>query len=351
MPQKRMMTSALWSDLDFISLTFGQRLWWLALISNADDQGRLQGHPLILRSLCFPGDNPAPETVCDDLAAIAHVKFITQYEVDGKAYIQIRKWWEYQCLQWAYPSQYPAPPGWKDRLRYSRNRKVVTYNWPNTADTIEPEAQPVVSAPLDDRPPRPLPGRQGSALPGTPDYDDGGDDDSVDGDDENRPARKAAPPIAPDPAPEKPKRSEAKARAEQRERETIAAIQPWVDAYLKGRNINPATILDADMRKIRHELMPLLQLARSPTPAEFLACTRWKASNPKWMPFTPGHGANQVLQDFGDWLGKDKPETWAGGNGQARASPGRRRVSEYTEEEMRAGQEADRGRVWQPAPD
>jgi hypothetical protein len=39
-------------------------------------------------------------------------------------------WWEVQKLQWAWPSEFVPPEGWRDRLRYKRGKKqVVTENW------------------------------------------------------------------------------------------------------------------------------------------------------------------------------------------------------------------------------
>ena len=54
---------------------------------------------------------------------------IIVYTAKKKAYYQIVNWWEYQQPQWAYPSEYPAPDGWTDRLRYRKDGHVLTENW------------------------------------------------------------------------------------------------------------------------------------------------------------------------------------------------------------------------------
>ncbi|GAJ15043.1 unnamed protein product, partial [marine sediment metagenome] len=42
----------------------------------------------------------------------------------------ILDWWDVHRPQWAWPSQYPPPEGWKDHLRYKRGAKeVVKDNW------------------------------------------------------------------------------------------------------------------------------------------------------------------------------------------------------------------------------
>jgi hypothetical protein len=129
--QRRMISSALWSDLDFVSLTPVARLLWLALISNADDQGRLQGHPALVRSVCFPAEDMSLDAINDKLKAIERMGWIILYESSDKQYIQIAKWWKHQTMTWAQPSQYPAPDGWTDSLRYRVGDRVVTENWDN----------------------------------------------------------------------------------------------------------------------------------------------------------------------------------------------------------------------------
>ncbi|GAI96173.1 unnamed protein product, partial [marine sediment metagenome] len=55
--------------------------------------------------------------------------------------IQMLDWWDVQKLQWAWPSLYPPPEGWQDRLRYKKTAKeVVTLNWPSPE--LSPEGSP-----------------------------------------------------------------------------------------------------------------------------------------------------------------------------------------------------------------
>jgi hypothetical protein len=50
--------------------------------------------------------------------------------MEGKDYYQILNWWSYQAHQFAVPSQYPKPDGWKDRIRKTLTTgNIVTCNW------------------------------------------------------------------------------------------------------------------------------------------------------------------------------------------------------------------------------
>jgi len=110
-------------------LTRDQRLLFIGLFSNADDQGRIKGHPLFLRSAIFPYDNIPEDQIKADLAAIESIGSVHVYEIDGMPYIQIAGWWKYQSPQWAYPSPIQPPTGWTDRLRYRKDGHVHTQNW------------------------------------------------------------------------------------------------------------------------------------------------------------------------------------------------------------------------------
>jgi DnaD/phage-associated family protein len=139
-----MIDPAIWQSGSMADLTRDQRLLFIGLFSNADDQGRLRGNPNLIRSLIFPFDDDlTSEDIKRDLQAIAAQGCIILYDVEGKELIQILNWWDYQGPQWAYPSKYQAPFGWFDRLRYRKENSVITYNWkPNRDDYSPPPDEP-----------------------------------------------------------------------------------------------------------------------------------------------------------------------------------------------------------------
>lgn len=134
MPNRRMIHASIWQDEDIAGLTDRQQLLFIGLFSNADDQGRLKGHPMLIKSLVFPYRDISSEDMLADLGAITAAAAVLQYQIDGKAYIQLTQWWEYQQLQWAKPSSLPASDGWADRIRVRKGKGVWVQGWPGTPD-------------------------------------------------------------------------------------------------------------------------------------------------------------------------------------------------------------------------
>lgn len=130
MVKRRMIHDCLWQSEGVANLTYRQRCLWIGLITTADDQGRAKAHPGIIRGAVFPFDDISQDEIADDLQAIESAGMVLVYQVEGKAYYQVVKWWDYQKPQWVGPSDHPAPDGWKDRLRYhGKGHKVITDNW------------------------------------------------------------------------------------------------------------------------------------------------------------------------------------------------------------------------------
>ena len=96
------------------------------LISQADDQGRLQGDPMLVKAQCMPLLDKATTKAVDRwLGELAEQGMILRYEAAGQALIQIVKWWEHQdWMRHIYASRWPAPDGWRhDRTKGSGERQ------------------------------------------------------------------------------------------------------------------------------------------------------------------------------------------------------------------------------------
>lgn len=114
----------------FSRLSLRQRDLWHGLICTADDQGRLPGLPAAVRSLVWPYDDVKLDEVEEDLNVLSALGNILMYSVGDEMYIQILNWWEYQNMQWAAASMWPAPGGWTDRVRHhGKKRVIITENW------------------------------------------------------------------------------------------------------------------------------------------------------------------------------------------------------------------------------
>lgn len=159
MTSRRMVDPAIWQSEDFAGFTFRQRVLFIGLFSNADDQGRMLAHPNLVRSKVFPYDDIPIAEIETDLAAIRDVQCIELYSVSGKATLQLLNWWTYQAPQWAYPSKYDPPPDWTDRLRYRKDRAIITKNWetPGGKAVADGVAKPLPKA-LPKESPEPIAG-------------------------------------------------------------------------------------------------------------------------------------------------------------------------------------------------
>lgn len=92
-----MIDPSIWEDEDFGKLTMAGKLLFIGLFSNADDEGRLRGNPAYLKSTIFMYDDTDLTTISDLLKQVTGImKSVRFYEVEGKQYIQLLKWNEYQ---------------------------------------------------------------------------------------------------------------------------------------------------------------------------------------------------------------------------------------------------------------
>jgi hypothetical protein len=151
-----MIDPSFWESETMASLAFFERLVFIGLFSQADDQGRLKAHPALLSSKLFPFDGLPASEISDALTSLAAAESVLVYAVDGKEYVQLLNWWKYQKPRWAWPSDIPAPNGWEDQLHYRQGNNHVFCNWPDVDDTPTPESEPVEPAPApksaDDKP-------------------------------------------------------------------------------------------------------------------------------------------------------------------------------------------------------
>lgn len=136
---RRMIDSAMWSNENFAALPVMARLLQVGIINMADDQGRVKAFPAYLRSQIFPYDDVSIVDIAKWLQLIAKNGTIAIYQAGGKEYIQLLNWWDYQSLQFASPSQYPAPDGWQDHIRYNaKGLRILTHCW-ITIDGTSPD--------------------------------------------------------------------------------------------------------------------------------------------------------------------------------------------------------------------
>ena len=111
MARQRFIHPDLWEDGHVGSLTPAERLLFIALFSNADDDGRLVGDAANLRAIAFRFDDYSLAEVAamrDHVAAT--MRHVLVYAVDGEEYIQLTSWDQRQHPQYRKASRLPPPP-------------------------------------------------------------------------------------------------------------------------------------------------------------------------------------------------------------------------------------------------
>lgn len=128
---RRMIISEMWEDDFFVNLSFLHRLIWIGIITAcADDQGRFQDNPNLIKARIFPMDNFEPNDIEKALVEFYKAHKVVRYIADCKHVIQIVSWWKHQTPQWAGKSIFKPPKGWIDRERYhGKENKIHTLNW------------------------------------------------------------------------------------------------------------------------------------------------------------------------------------------------------------------------------
>lgn len=115
MARKRMIDPNFWVDEKLSRVSREARITFMGCISQADDEGRLQGHPALLKSLLFPYDTDIDhEDVSNWLQELADQKLIVMYEVDSQSYVFLPNFSKHQTINKKTESKLPPPPVQED---------------------------------------------------------------------------------------------------------------------------------------------------------------------------------------------------------------------------------------------
>jgi hypothetical protein len=108
-PRIRTIKPELWTDQTLQRQPLGARLTFIGLFSLADDEGRLEGDPVLLRSLIHPSDPKVNQRAFNDwLQGLEHAGRIRRYEVEGMPYIDIPRFKSHQRVDKPRPSVLPS---------------------------------------------------------------------------------------------------------------------------------------------------------------------------------------------------------------------------------------------------
>ncbi len=128
MARKRMISPEIWASSSFAELSDFAKLVFIGLISNADDEGKGEADPALLKSTLFPRDEKKRAAdVKSALSEIARSTSTLFYSVEGKNYYALVKWKAWQKLDRPTPSKIPNPPQEQsvgERGQYTQNSEL-----------------------------------------------------------------------------------------------------------------------------------------------------------------------------------------------------------------------------------
>lgn len=111
MARQRFIWPSIWDDPAMGVLSDGARLLYIGCFSLADDDGRMIGDPIYLKTQVFRYRPTTPDEVREfrDQLTVSCSNFIV-YEVENVEYIAFANWAEFQKPKYPKPSRLPRPP-------------------------------------------------------------------------------------------------------------------------------------------------------------------------------------------------------------------------------------------------
>jgi hypothetical protein len=111
MARIRTIKPEFWEDYRMArELTRDQRLFYIGLWNESDDEGRFLAHPRRLLGVIFPyEDDFTEEWVSDSLRVLVDTGRVVLYEAGGEPYGQLTKFADHQRINRPSPSKIPSP--------------------------------------------------------------------------------------------------------------------------------------------------------------------------------------------------------------------------------------------------
>ena len=134
----RMLHESICASESIDQLTDFQENFFYRLIVNADDYGRMDARPKILKSKLYPLKETRLTQIEETLRALGSAELVILYEVDGKPFLQITTWDRYQRIRAKF-SKYPAPDSNSRRIAADCSRLQQTAA--DCPDEVEQEVE------------------------------------------------------------------------------------------------------------------------------------------------------------------------------------------------------------------
>lgn len=108
MARKRMIDPGIWQSEDFSKLSMLERLLFIGMFSNADDEGRGRAKPIYLKSIIFPYEDMRIADIDKALDNIAHNMSVVFYTSGESEYYSLLSWNKWQKIDRPRDSDLPA---------------------------------------------------------------------------------------------------------------------------------------------------------------------------------------------------------------------------------------------------
>jgi len=109
MARRRMIDPGIWGSEDFNHLSHTERLLWIGLFSNADDEGKGRAASAFLRSSIFPYDDITLPAVEKALKKLSETMELSLYSIGEARYYRLKSWSKWQQVSHPAASTIPDP--------------------------------------------------------------------------------------------------------------------------------------------------------------------------------------------------------------------------------------------------
>lgn len=107
MARKRMIDPNFWSDEKLGECSIQERLLFMGLISNADDEGYGRANPKLLKSLIFPYDDLRASDLEKWLSHLGRLNIVVLFKYDGQTYYNLPNFLKHQTINKPTKSTFP----------------------------------------------------------------------------------------------------------------------------------------------------------------------------------------------------------------------------------------------------
>ena len=107
MARKRMIDPNFWSDEKLGECSIEERLLFMGLISNADDEGYGRANPKLLKSLIFPYDEFKALDIEKWISHLNEINIVTLFKYDNQTYYVLPNFLKHQTINKPTASSLP----------------------------------------------------------------------------------------------------------------------------------------------------------------------------------------------------------------------------------------------------